>query len=157
MRVKFYKGLASANSGAEFRDDNRPAERGIVSVSVRICEAVLLAVLTCSCSTTFVDQVGSLYVAPGKFILLRCPDLAAKSTAASNREKELVSLMDRANQDVAGPVINTFIYKTDLDTVRAELAELKKTEKEKNCSNVVAAAKPPPTASVPRSDPNPAR
>jgi hypothetical protein len=154
MRVKFCKGLASEWPGAEFR--RRPAERWTVSAPVRICGAVLLAVMTSACAATF-EQVGSLYVAPGKYILLKCPDLAAKSTAASNREKELISLMDRANQDVAGPVINTFIYKTDLDTVRAELVELKKTAKDKNCNDMVAAAKPPPTASVPRPDPNPAR
>jgi hypothetical protein len=154
MRVKFCKGLAFERLGAEFR--RGPAECRIVSVPVRICGAVLLAVMTSACATTF-EQVGSLYVAPGKFILLKCPDLAAKSTAASNREKELISLMDRANQDVAGPVINTFIYKTDLDTVRAELAELKKTAKEKNCNDMVAAAKPPPTASAPHPDPNPAQ
>lgn len=122
---------------------------------VRICGAFLLAVLGSACSTTF-DQVGSLYVAPGKFVLLRCPDIAARSIADSNREKELVSLMDRANQDPVGPVINTLIYSTDLSTVRAELAELRKTAEEKNCDNVVAAAKQP-TSSVPRSDQSPAR
>jgi hypothetical protein len=156
MRLKFCKELARERPGAEFRND-RPAERRIVSVPVRICGVVLLAVMTSACASTF-EQVGSLYVSPGKYILLKCPDLAAKSNAASTREKELVSLMDRANQDMAGPVINTLIYKTDLDTVRADLAEIKKTEKAKNCSEMVAAAKPPPTASVPpHSDPSPAR
>jgi hypothetical protein len=148
MRVKFCKGL-------EFRNGRWLRERGIGWAPVKMGGAFLLAVMASACSTTF-EQVGSLYVAPGKFALLRCPDLAAKSIAASNREKELISLMDRANQDVAGPVINTFIYSTDLSAVRAELAELKKTEQEKNCNNVVAAARQP-TASAPRSDANPER
>jgi hypothetical protein len=155
MRLKFCKVLASERTGAGFR--RRPAERSIISVPVRICGSVLLAAMTSACATTF-EQVGSLYVAPGKYILLKCADLAAKSNAASDREKQLVSLMDRANQDVAGPVINTLIYKTDLDTVRAELAEIKKTEKDKNCNDVMAAAKPPPTATaVPPSVPTPSR
>jgi len=122
---------------------------------VKIGGAFTLAILASACSTTF-DPVGSLTVAPGKFAFLKCPDIAARSIADSNREKELVSLMDRANQDFAGPAINTFIYSTDLSTVRGELAELRKTAEEKNCSNVVTAAKPP-TTSAPRSDPNPAR
>jgi hypothetical protein len=155
MRVKFCKGLASEKPGAEFRNDSRQGERRVVSVPVKIGGAVVLAVMTAACSTTF-EQVGSLYVAPGKFTLLKCPDISAKSIAASKREKELISLMDRANQDVAGPVINTLIYSTDLSSVRAELAELKKTAEKKNCNNVVAAAKQP-TASVPHSDPNAAR
>jgi hypothetical protein len=148
MRVRFCKGL-------EFRNRRWPIERRLASERVKIGGAFLLAVMASACSTTF-EQVGSLYVAPGKFILLRCPDLAAKSIAASNREKELISLMDRANQDPAGPVINTLIYSTDLSAVRAELAELKKTAEEKDCNNVVAAAKQS-TVSVPRSDPSPAR
>jgi len=148
MRVKFCKGL-------QFRNGHWLLERGIVSAPVKMGGALLLAVMVSACSTTF-EQVGSLYVAPGKFTLLRCPDLAAKSIAASNREKELISLMDRANQDVAGPVINTFIYSADLSSVRAELAELKKTAEQKDCNNVVAAARQP-TAPVPRADPNPER
>lgn len=147
MRVKFCKGLAFEKPGAEF--DRR------LSARVKVGGAILLAVMTSACSTTFEQQVGSLYVAPGKFSLLKCPDLAAKSIADSKREKELLSLMDRANQDVAGPVINTFIYSTDLSTVRAELAELQKTAEAKNCNNVVAAKSP--AAPVPRSGSTPAR
>jgi hypothetical protein len=154
MRVQFCKGLASEKS-AEFRKGRPLVERRTVSVPVKIGGAFVVAVMASACSTTF-DQVGSLYVAPGKFALLKCPDIAARSIADSNREKELTSLMDRANQDTAGPVINTLIYSTDLSTVRAELGELRKTAEEKNCNNPVTAAKQP-TASVQRSDPNPAR
>jgi hypothetical protein len=98
--------------------------------------ALLLASTLAACSATL-DDPGSLYVAPGKFDFLRCPDLAQRSMRASTREKELTSLMDRANQDPAGPLVNALVYSTDLNTVRAELAMLRKTAAEKKCDNLV--------------------
>lgn len=155
MLEKFCKGLASEKPSAGLWNRRQRVERRTVPLRVTIGAAFLLAVMTSACSTTF-DPIGSLYVAPGKFVLLKCPDIAARSIADSNREKELISLMDRANQDFAGPAINTFIYSTDLNTVRAELAELRKTAEEKNCNEVLTAAQQP-TASVPRSGPKAAR
>jgi hypothetical protein len=102
----------------------------------KFCGAFLLAGSLAACSTAMED-VGGLYVAPGKFDLLKCPDLARRSMQASAREKELTSLMDRANQDTAGPLVNALVYSTDLNTVRAELAMLRKTAAEKNCDNLV--------------------
>jgi hypothetical protein len=102
----------------------------------KFCGAFLLASTVAACSTTLEDM-GGLYVAPGKFDLLKCPDLARRSMQASAREQQLTSLMDRANQDAAGPVVNALVYSTDLSTVRAELALLRKTAAEKNCDNLV--------------------
>jgi hypothetical protein len=137
------------------------AQNGL-PVRARIGAAFLLAAMAAACSTTLEETTGSLYVAPGKFVLLKCRDIVARSIADSKREKELISLMDRANQDPAGPVVNTLIYSTDLSTVRAELTELRKTAAEKNCNNEVTAAQQPtvtqpPTASQPRSNSNSAR
>ena len=102
----------------------------------KISGVFLLAGSVAACSATLED-VGGLYVAPGKFDLLKCPDLAQRSMRASAREKQLTSLMDRANQDTAGPLVNALVYSTDLNTVRAELALLRKTAAEKNCDNLV--------------------
>jgi hypothetical protein len=113
----------------------------------RICSAFLVASLAAACSTTFEDS-GSLYVSPGKYDFLKCPDLAKRSMEASAREKELTSLMDRANQDTAGPLVNALIYSTDLNTVRAELALLRKTAAEKNCDNLVTPEAVPPKLST---------
>lgn len=126
-----------------------------LGMRAKIGGAFLLAVTAAACSSTL-DQVGNLYVAPGKFAFLKCPEIAARSMAASKREQELTSLMDRAGQDAAGPVVNALIYSGDLSTVRAELAELRKTAAEKDCDNLVAAARQP-TVSVPRSSSTPAR
>ena len=87
-----------------------------------------------------------LWVEPGKYDFLKCPDLARMSVAASAREKELVSLMDRANQSAAGPVVNLMVYDADLKQIRAQLALLERTAREKGCDNLVPDAKGNPTA-----------
>ena len=128
-------------------------------MSGKRCGILLLAGAMGACSPT-VEDMGSVFVTPGKYDLLKCPDLAKQSIAAAKREKELVSLMDRANQDGAGPVVNTFVYSSDLATVRAQLALLRKTAAEKNCDNLVTQLeqskpvdqpkpKPPPTSNLP--------
>ena len=121
----------------------------------KFCGAFLLAGALAACSTTL-ENMGSLYAAPGKFDLLKCPDLARRSMNASAREQELTSLMDRANQDAAGPMINAFVYSTDLSTVREELALLRKTAAEKNCDNLVTEIPQPKPAAKP-TDAKPAR
>ena len=107
--------------------------------------ALILVALTGACSPALEDVggIGNLYVAPGRYDLLKCPDLAKRAMEASAREKELVSLMDRANQDATGPVVNAFVYSSDLNTVRAQLALLRKTAAEKNCDNLVTQTKEP--------------
>ena len=109
--------------------------------------AFFLLALTGACAPTLEDM-GTVYVSPGKYDLLKCPDLAQRAMAASAREKELTSLMDRANQDVAGPVVNALIYSSDLSTVRAQLALLRKTAAEKHCDNLVG--DPPKPVQPPR-------
>jgi len=108
----------------------------------KVCGVVLLTGTFAAC-TTAVEDMGGIYVAPGKYDLLKCPDIAQRSITASKREKELTSLMDRANQDPAGPMVNALVYSTDLSTVRAELALLRKTAAEKNCDNLVTEIKEP--------------
>jgi hypothetical protein len=81
------------------------------------------------------------WVEPGKYDFLKCPDLARESVAASNREQQLLSLMDRANQDPAGAVINLTVYRTDLEQVRAQLDLLNRTAREKGCDSLVPTKK----------------
>jgi hypothetical protein len=92
------------------------------------------------CSTGFgIDQVytGSLWVQPGKYDFLKCPELAQRSIGASNREKELRSLMERASQDTGGSLVNAMVYSADLQQVRADLDQLQQTARQKGCDNLV--------------------
>ncbi len=81
------------------------------------------------------------WVEPGKYQFLKCPDLAERSVSESNREKELVSLMERANQSAAGPLVNVAVYDADLQQVRANLRLLQQTAHEKGCDSIVPETK----------------
>ena len=96
----------------------------------KACGLLLVTSTVAACA---LDQFGSLYVAAGKYDRLKCPDLNSFSINLSVREKELTSLMDRASQDVAGPVVNALTYQTDLDSVRANLAMVKKAAVDRKC------------------------
>jgi len=112
----------------------------------RILWALLLGPTLAGC-TTNVDVADTLFVQPGKFDLLRCQDLMPRATGLASRERELMSLMERANQDAAGPLVNAMVYAADLEQVRADQRLIQKTIREKNCD---APAKPPQAARVPQ-------
>src|SRR6267154_3944861 len=100
----------------------------------------VLALAGCTAIETV--HTGSLFAQPGKYQFLKCPDLAQRSVDSSSREKQLVSLMERANQGLAGPLINTTVYAADLQQVRADLEELQRTSHEKGCDSLVPASLP---------------
>jgi hypothetical protein len=112
---------------------------------------LLVAVLApplCGCAANL--DLGILYAAPGKYDYLRCEDLPARLAGALGREKQLVDLMNRANQDVAGPVVNVVTYSADLAQVRADIKILRQAAVDKKCGNIEppepkAEAKPPET------------
>jgi hypothetical protein len=78
--------------------------------------------------------------------------------AGSNREKELVGLMERADQGTGGPVVNAMVYSADLRQIRADVQELNATMREKGCDSLVPATKLAPAAKVapaPKGPPKP--
>jgi hypothetical protein len=99
-------------------------------------------------------DLGILYAAPGKYDYLRCEDLAPRLANSVAREKQLVELMNRANQDVAGPVVNLVTYSTDLAQVRADQKNLRQAAVDKKCGNIEPADPKPPEAK-PESKPEP--
>ena len=120
-------------AGAHARPRPRRALRMTIMASAG-CAALALA----GCAHGLEDVYSTdLWVEPGKFDFYKCPDLAKQSLAASAHEKELVSLMERANQSAAGPVVNVMVYDADLKQTRAQLALLQRTAHEKGCDNLV--------------------
>lgn len=95
------------------------------------CAALALGACTTGVYT------GGFWVQPGKYDFLKCPDLARITLADSAREKELVSLMERADKEAAGPLVNLMVYRSDLEQVRADLALLQETARQKGCDNLV--------------------
>ena len=109
---------------------------------------VLLLTSTLGACTANVQMADTLFVEPGKYRFLRCQDIAQRSVALTTRERELSSLMERASQSAAGPVVNAMVYAADLEQVRADQRLLWRTAQEKKCNEVppAAAADPPPAA-----------
>jgi|SRR5690348_18023446 len=102
----------------------------------------VLALGGCSSSSGF-DSVYTtdFWIQPGKYQFLKCPDLAARWMADSTREKELLSLMARADQETVGPLINLTVYRADLEQVRSDMGLLQRTAREKGCENLVGTKK----------------
>jgi hypothetical protein len=101
-----------------------------------------LALGACSTSTGF-DKVytGAFWVQPGKYDFLKCPDLAKRWMSDSDQEKQLLSLMERADQEAVGPLINFTVYRADLEQLRADMVLLQQTSREKGCDNLVVGPK----------------
>jgi hypothetical protein len=93
----------------------------------------LLIAGLCGCAAN-VEVADTLFVQPGKYNFLRCQDIAQRSTDLATRERELSSLMERASQSAAGPVVNAMVYAADLEQVRADQRLLARTAREKNCN-----------------------
>jgi hypothetical protein len=134
---------------SQFSDANRRLPRIRCAASAppqRLRARALRAmIVTCLAATALagcaggLDNVhtGNIWVQPGKYEFLKCPDIAQRSMADSTREKQLVSLMERANQETAGPLVNAMVYSADLHQVRADLELLTQTAREKGCDSIV--------------------
>lgn len=94
--------------------------------------AACVVLLATGCSVPL-DDTASIYAAPGQFDFFKCPDLANRARAASQREAELTALMERAGHDASGAIVNTLVYQDELNTVRAQLQELRKVAGDKRC------------------------
>ena len=113
-----------------------------------ICRLVVMATPLAGCASGAFDQSQDIFVPPGKYQFLRCQDLAKQAEANATRQRELTSLMERASQSAAGPVVNATVYWPDLHQVQANARQLQQTANEKNC-NATPPAAPAPTSPAP--------
>ncbi len=95
---------------------------------------VCLLITLGGCSTSL--DLTTLYSQPGKYDYLRCEDIKGNLTASVAREKDLVELANKANQEVAGPAVSAAVYAADLAQVRADTKLLRQAAKDKNCPDV---------------------
>ena len=91
---------------------------------------MLLAVCLAGCttsddSTVPDDRVGRFLVAPDKFTLYNCPELAVRAKANSAREKELHGLMAKAGPGADGRLVSTIAYRPEYLELRGEMNELR--------------------------------
>jgi hypothetical protein len=94
--------------------------------------------LVTACANTAVpdDDMARLLVAPDKFVLYNCPDIAREAKQITARQRELEKLMAKAGADPGGRMVSTFAYRPEYLVVRGEMLDLRQTAIEKNCNFV---------------------
>ena len=109
------------------------------------------------------DKLAQMLVAPNKFALYRCEEMAVHAKKLAAREAELKALIARAGTGSGGELVSTMAYRPEYLSVEGEMMELRRTATEKNCAipgltsaSATGATAPaqPPSASRP---PGPAR
>ena len=93
----------------------------------------------------------SAFVAPGKFVLYDCPQLAKAEARLIERDKELQTLIARAKQGPAGGLISTLVYDPDYYSNLGDLHEVQRERRDKNCTaQSKPGLMPPPPRQQPR-------
>lgn len=110
-------------------------------MSLRLAAAgtMLLALAACgSASDPREDKLGTFLVAPGKYRLYDCEQLAQAAKGLLNREKELREAKLKAEAAPGGEMISSLAYNAEYGQVRGNLDELRREVTEKKCET------PPP-------------
>jgi hypothetical protein len=112
---------------------------------LRLIAAAVLAAALAGCTTaggTSDDKMGRFLVAPDKFTLYNCAQLADAAQANIARQRELEMLMTKAEPDAGGPLVSAVAYRPEYAQMRGEMNELRKTAAEKNCKSLSGAEIP---------------
>jgi len=102
--------------------------------------AMLAAGALSGCGTSD-DKMASFLVAPGKYVLYDCVDIARETKTTLARQKELQQLMAKAGTgtDTTGRLIGEATYGTDLATTRGQMRDLRAAAAERKCDFVPGA------------------
>jgi hypothetical protein len=121
----------------------RPLRRALV--------AGILCAMLGGCAGGFSSVYDSgLWVEPGKYDFLKCPDIVRSAAGLAALEKGTMALMAKADQEAAGPIINITVYQAQLEQIRAQSRLLQQTAREKGCDLTAPAAKNAPPAAPAR-------
>jgi len=101
---------------------------------------VLVATALAGCTSG--DSASSFLVAPGKYVLYNCTQLAEAAETNSKRQRELEMLMTKAGPNSGGALVSSIAYEPEYAQLRGEMNELRKTAADKNCKFVPAAGSP---------------
>ena len=96
------------------------------------CAAIVLAMIASSCASD-VGPAGML-VLPDKYRLSSCEQIAAARRGQEVRERELVTLSEKASAAPGGAVASMFAYASELAQARAELRVLAAAAKDNKCA-----------------------
>jgi hypothetical protein len=82
------------------------------------------------------ERVGQFLVAPGKFVLYDCAQLAQQAATTGAREKELEALIAKAGPGSDGRLVSSIAYRPEYLEVHGEMNELRNAAAAKNCDFV---------------------
>jgi len=105
-----------------------------VSAVADLAGAFLVGIVLAGCAAS-VDNPLTIFADPGKYQYSTCEHLAAQRKHWSGREQELKVLMDKADQNTGGTIVNMLAYKADHVAAGEELQVLEATARSKNCDN----------------------
>ena len=103
--------------------------------------ATLLAALLSACagpSGSGDDSMAKFLVAPDRFVLFNCEQLATRAAAIVTRQKELEALMARAGPSADGQLASAITYRPEFVELRGDMVELRKAAAARNCKTIPA-------------------
>jgi len=109
--------------------------------------AVVLAGCAASSGGSSDDTAGRFLVAPGKFALYSCAEIADRATANAARQHELERLMAKAGTDSGGQLVSSVAYRPEYLELRGEMIELRRVAADKDCKFVPGVDNPGARAS----------
>ena len=113
---------------------------------MRLAAAGGMLLLLAACGATGdpqQDRLGKFLVAPGKYRLYDCVQLAQAATGFITRERELREAKAKAEAAPGGEFVSAIAYSAEYGRVRGNLDELRREAAEKKCE--------PPRSLVPGS------
>jgi hypothetical protein len=109
----------------------------------KIAAATMLALLLAGGATG--EHAEDFYVAPGKYVLYDCQQLAGVAAHFEQRNKELTDLIARAKQGPGGELASSLAYDADYYSNLGELKDVRREQAEKKCAPDIKAAPVAPT------------
>ena len=108
-----------------------------------VCAAVALA----GCVSG--EHAEDFYVAPGKYVLYDCKQLAGAAAHFEERDKELTKLIARAKEGPGGEIASALAYNSDYYSNLGELKDVHREQAEKKCPPDLKAEPTPPAKPKP--------
>lgn len=100
--------------------------------------AALAAAMLAGCTMSD-DSLSSFLVAPGKYVLYSCDDIARAAKETQARQKELEQLIAKAGTDPGGRMIANAAYGTEYATMRGQMTDLRAAAADRKCDFVPGA------------------
>jgi hypothetical protein len=110
-------------------------------INRHLVAAALLAAMLSACTApggNSDDSMARFFVAPDRFVLFNCEQLATRAATSAVRIKELQALMTKAGVSSDGRLASAIAYRPEYVSLRSDMNELRRAAAEKNCKSMPA-------------------